>query len=116
MQARSAFRIETVEAFINSRMPARSSSDDRGRLLGKLGLQCKSRLAHRLPSSNDGKLRNAVKKRDLRRSKMGHGIKTFNFADESAAGLRGGSEGWRREGRAARDQKIPIVLRRLSNG
>ena len=66
MQARSTFRIETVEAVINGRMPARSSPDDRGRLLGKLGVQRKSRLAHRLPRSNDGKLRNAVKKQDLR--------------------------------------------------
>jgi hypothetical protein len=74
-------------------MPARSGSDDRGRLFGKFGVQRKSRLAYRLPRSNDGKLRNAVKKQDLRRSKMGHRIKTFNLADKSAAGLRGGSEG-----------------------
>ena len=66
MQARGAFRIETVEAFINSRMPARSSSDDRGSSLGKLAAQRKSRLAHCLPRSNDGKLRNSVKKQDLR--------------------------------------------------
>ena len=66
MQAHGAFRIEAVEAFINGRMPARSSSDDRGSSLGKLAAQRKSRLAYRLPRSNDGELRNSVKKQDLR--------------------------------------------------
>ena len=66
MQARRAFRIEPVEAIINGRMSARSCSDDRGSSLGKLAIQRKSRLADRLPRSNDGKLRNPVKKQDLR--------------------------------------------------
>ncbi len=65
MQARGAFRVETVEAVINSRMSARSSSDDRGSSLGELILQRKSRLAHCLSRRNDGELRNPVKKQDL---------------------------------------------------
>lgn len=115
MQARGAFRIEAVEAFINGRMSARSSSDDRGSSLGKGALQRKSRLAHCLPRSNDGELRNSVKKRDLRCCKMSRRLKTFNFADELIAGLRSGSESWQREGRAASDQGIPVVMRRLSD-
>ena len=47
---------------------------------------------------------------------MGRRLKTFDFADELAGGLYGGSERWRRESRAPRNQGIPIILRRLSNG
>ena len=66
MQARGATRIETVEAIIDSRMPARSGSDDPGSSLGKLAAQFKSRLAHCLPRSHDGELRNPVEQRELR--------------------------------------------------
>ena len=66
MQACGAFCIETVEAFINGRVSARSSSDDRSSPLSKFTAQGKSRLAHCLPRSNDGKLRNPVEKQDLR--------------------------------------------------
>jgi hypothetical protein len=115
MQARGALRIEAVEAFINGGMSARSSSDDRGSSLGKVAVHRKSRLAHCLPRSNDGELRNSVEKRDLRCFKMSRRLKIFNFADQLIAGLRSGSESWQREGRAAGDQRIPIVFRRLSN-
>jgi hypothetical protein len=98
MQARRAFRIESMEAIIDGRMPARSSSDDRGSSIGKLATQRKSRLVDRLPRGNDGKLRNPVKKQDLRRFKMRRRIKAFDLADKFAGGLRSGSEGWRREG------------------
>ena len=115
MQACRAFRIEAVEAFINGRMPARSCSDDRGRLLGKFADQCKSGLAYCLSRRNDGELRNSVKKQDLRRFKMDRRFKIFDFADELSGGLRGGSERWRRQARVTCNQRIPIVLRRLSN-
>ena len=39
----------------------------------------------------------------------------FDFADELAGGLRSGSEGWQCEARVARNQRVPIVPRRLSN-
>lgn len=115
MQTRGPARIETVEAFINGRMSARASSHDRGSSFGEFAAQCQSRLAHGLPRSNDGELRNPVEKRDLRCFKMGRRIKTFDLADEPASGLCGGSEGWRRKAGAPRNQRIPIVLRRLSN-
>ena len=47
---------------------------------------------------------------------MGRRLKTFDFAYELAGGLCGGSERRRRESRAPRNQGVPIVLRRLSNG
>ena len=115
MQARGAFCIETVEAFIDGRMSARSGSDDRGSPLGKFTAQGKSGLAHCLTRSDDGELRNPVEQQDLRRFKMGRRIETLDFADELVAGLRSVSERWRREGRSARNQGIPIVLCRLSD-
>jgi hypothetical protein len=66
MQPRGAFRIETAEVFIKGCMSARSSADDRGSSASKLAVQRKPRLAYCLPRSNDGELRNAVKKEDLR--------------------------------------------------
>jgi hypothetical protein len=116
MQARGAACIEPVEAVIERRMSARSGSDDSGGSLGDLAAQLKSRVAHRLPRGNDGELRNPVEQRELRRFKMGRRLKTFDFADKFAGGLCGGSERRRRECRAPRNQGIPIILRRLSNG
>ena len=103
MQARGAFRVETVEIFIDGRMPARSGADDRGGSLGQLAAEFKPRLAHRLPRGDDGELRNPVEQEDLRRFKMRRRIETLDFADQLAGGLRGSSERWRRKGRAARD-------------
>src|SRR5689334_3784589 len=96
-------------------MAARSGSDDRGRSLGKLTAQRKARLAHSLPRGNDNELRNPVEQRELRRFKMGRRLKSFDFAYELVGGLCRGSERRRRERRAPRDQRIPIVLGRLSN-
>ena len=66
MQARGTVCIEAVEAVIDSRMSSRSGSEDRGSSLGNLAAQLKPRLAHGLPRSNDGELRNPVEQRELR--------------------------------------------------
>jgi len=66
MQAGGAFCIEAVEAFIDGRMSARSGSDDRSSPLGKFTAQGKSRLAHCLTRSNNGKLRSPIEWQDLR--------------------------------------------------
>jgi len=67
LQAHGTFCIETVEAFIDGRMSARAGSDDRGRSLGRQVRRVKKvpELAHCLPRSDDGELRNSIKKKNL---------------------------------------------------
>src|SRR4029077_4640053 len=99
-----------MKVFIDGRMPARSSSDDRGSSLRKLDTQRKSRFTHRLPGGGDGELRTPCEEKEFRLFKMRRRIEARDFADNLAGGPCGVSKRRRREGRAARNYRIPIIL------
>jgi hypothetical protein len=115
MQARGAFRVETVEAFIDGGMAARSGADDGGGSLGQFVLQHKPGLLDGLPRGNHGELRDPVEQQQLRLFKMCFRLEALHFADQLAGGLGGGSECRWRETRPARDQRIPIIFGGLSD-